>query len=332
MSCFSIILPVKNGGNHVKECVNSILSQTLHDFNLIILDNNSTDGTLQWLRSLNDGRIIIHESDKSLSIEDSWSRIKSVPKNEFITLIGHDDLLRPNYLSAMNDLIQKHPEASLYQTYFQYIDYQGLLIKICKPMDEIQYAHEFLACFMCDTINSTGTGYMMRSRDYDAMGGMDCSFNNLIFADYALWIDLMLKGYKATSPEITFQYRIHNSVSKTTGGQQYQQAFEKFLQFVIGRAKTNYKIKMITERYGKTMMLYYCESLSHRLLKTPRNQREIVVSEFIGKCRHYAEILIPGQAFDPAKEFRIRIAKQLDNSSVARNTFLLIKKIFPKAF
>lgn len=89
---------------------------------------------------------------------------------------------------------------------------------------------------------------------------------------------------------------------------------------------------MITERYGRTMMLYYCESLSHRLLKTPRNQREIVVSEFIDKCRYYAEILIPGQAFDPAKEFRIRIAKQLDSSSVARNTFVLMKKLFPKAF
>ena len=329
---FSIILPVKNGGNYVKDCVSSILSQTLQDFNLIVLDNFSTDGTLQWLRSLNNGRIVVHESEKSLSIENNWSRIKSVAKNEFITLIGHDDLLEPQYLAAMNGLIQKHPEASLYQTHFQYIDDTGSLIKNCKPMDEIQYAHEFLACFMCDTINSTGTGYMMRSADYDAVGGMDCSFENLIFADYALWIDLMLKGYKATSPEITFQYRIHNSLSKTTGGQQYQQAFEKFLQFVIDRAKTHDKIKMITERYGKTMMLYYCESLSHRLLKTPRNQREIVVSDFIDKCRHYAEILIPGQAFDPAKEFRIRIAKQLDNSSVARNTFLLIKKLFPKVF
>lgn len=267
-----------------------------------------------------------------MSIENNWGRIKSVPKNEFITLIGHDDLLEPNYLAIMNDLIQKHPEASLYQSHFKYINETGSLLNICKPMDEIQYAHEFLACFMCDTINSTGTGYMMRSKDYDAVGGMDCSFDNLIFADYALWIDLMLKGYKATSPEITFQYRIHNSLSKTTGGQQYQQAFENFLQFVIDRAKTNDKIKMITERYGKTMMLYYCESLSHRLLKTPRNQREIVVSEFIDKCRHYAEILIPGQAFDPSKEFRIRIAKQLDNSSLSRNTFLLIKKFFPKAF
>jgi len=145
---FSIILPVKNGGHYVKDCIASILSQSLHDFNLIVLDNRSTDGTLEWLHSLNDSRIVIHESAQPLSIEENWSRIKDIPKNEFITLIGHDDLLDPGYLETMNALIEKHPEASLYQAHFQYIDKDGLLIRDCLPMDEIQYGHEFLAFFL----------------------------------------------------------------------------------------------------------------------------------------------------------------------------------------
>ena len=41
MKKFSIILPVKNGGEYVKECVRSILSQTLNDFNLLVLDNDN---------------------------------------------------------------------------------------------------------------------------------------------------------------------------------------------------------------------------------------------------------------------------------------------------
>lgn len=313
----------------MKECVSSIISQTYRDFNLVVLDNCSTDGTLKWLYSLKDNRIVIYESEKSLSIEDNWRKIISVPKNEYITLIGHDDLLEPYYLDTMNQLIQKHPSASLYQTHFQYIDEAGLLLRNCKPMDEIQYAHEFLACFMCETINSTGTGYMMRSKDYESVGGMDCNFDNLIFADYALWIDLALKNYKATSVEIAFKYRIHNSVSKTTGGQEYQQAFEKFLNFIIDRSKKDNKIKMITERYGKTMLLYYCESLSHRLIKTPSNQREILVSEFIDKCNKYAALIIPGQDFKPSNKFRINIARKLDNSALGRNLFLFFRKMFP---
>ncbi len=324
---FSIILPVKNGGEYVKECVISILSQTLQDFNLIMLDNCSTDGTLEWLQSLNDNRIVIYTSDHPLSIEESWGRIKFIPKNEFITLIGHDDLLNENYLEVMDSLIQKHPKASLYQAHYDYIDESGKLLRNCKPMDEIQYGYEFLASYICNLIDSTGTGYMMRSKDFDDLGGMNVAYKNLIFADIALWISLSMLSYKATSFEITFKYRINKSVSKNTNGEHYQEAFEKFLNFIIDQNKTNDKIRAVTQRYGNKMLLYYCESLSHRILKTPPNKRKIIVKDFIAKCKLYAEVLIPNQKFEPEKKIGIKIAKILDSSSLSRNLFLLFKKL-----
>ena len=116
MPKFSIILPVKDGGTYVKECVNSILSQGYRDFTFHVLDNCSKDGTGKWIRSLNDERIIIYPSEKALSIEENWRRILSIQKNEFITLIGHDDILDPQYLEVMNELIRQHSSAGLYQT------------------------------------------------------------------------------------------------------------------------------------------------------------------------------------------------------------------------
>jgi hypothetical protein len=292
-----------------------------------VLDNCSNDGTLEWLQSLKDNRIVIHQSEKPLSIEENWARIKLTPKNEFITLIGHDDILNKDYLEVMNNLIQNNPFASLYQTHFEYIDENGKVLRNCKPMDEKQFAQDFLTSFIKQTIDSTGTGYMMRSRDYDKLGGIDPSFKKLIFADYALWIDLSLISYKVTSPEVAFKYRIHNSISKTTGGQEYQEAFVRFLDFIILRSQNNAPIKKVIENYGKEMLIYYCESLSHRILKTLRTQRQIIVKEFIEKCKFYAAILIPGQNFEPEKKFRIYIAKILDNSTAGRNLFRIIKKI-----
>jgi glycosyltransferase involved in cell wall biosynthesis len=310
----------------VKECVKSILSQTLQDFNLVVLDNCSTDGTLEWLQSLNDPRIVIHKSEKPLSIEQSWARIKSIPKNEFITLIGHDDVLSENYLQVMADLIQKHPSASLYQMHFLYIDSNGEVLHNCRPMDEKQYAHEFLSAYMCNIIDSTGTGYMMRSGDYDDCGGINPAYKNLIFADFDLWIRLMLKSYKATAYEIGFKYRIHNSVSKITNGEAYQQAFDKFLEFIIEKAGENEKIKLVSERYGKRFLMYFCEALSHRVLKTPRTQRQITVRNLIEKYKSYAARMIPSQDFEPEKKIRIKVAKMLDSSFVARELFLLLKR------
>ena len=67
---YSIILPVRNGGEYVKECVNSIVEQTYTDFHLHVLDNYSTDGTLEWVRSLKDERIKIYPSEIALSMEE----------------------------------------------------------------------------------------------------------------------------------------------------------------------------------------------------------------------------------------------------------------------
>src|SRR6266702_945692 len=101
MAKYSIILPVRNGGEYVKLLLANILQQTLPDFELQVLDNCSTDGTREYIQSLNDNRIKIYPADKPLSIEENWARITTIPKNEFITLIGHDDLLDTNYLREM---------------------------------------------------------------------------------------------------------------------------------------------------------------------------------------------------------------------------------------
>src|SRR5688572_11626247 len=125
MAKYSVILPLRNGGEYLKLCVNSILAQTLNDFNLVVLDNQSTDGSVEWLEQLNDSRIIVHKSESSLTIEENWGRIKDIQKNEFITLIGHDDILYPNYLAEMDMLIRKHPAAGIYQAHFLYINDKG---------------------------------------------------------------------------------------------------------------------------------------------------------------------------------------------------------------
>jgi glycosyltransferase involved in cell wall biosynthesis len=327
MNKYSIILPVRNGGTLVKECVNSILAQTNKDFNLLVLDNNSNDGTLQWIVSLNDDRIIIHPSSVGLSMEANWARIKEIEKGEFITLIGHDDVLHPNYLSEMGQLIAKHPGASLYQTHYSFIDGAGEFMKYCMPMDEIQYGHEFLACQLARTMDSMGTGYMMRSKDYDKLGGIPSDYPNLIFADYELWVRLSLISYKATSGKTCFNYRIHNSVSKLTNGENYQVAFEKYVRFIAALGKENKQVKLVNEKYGHDMLMYFCESLSHRLLKTAAASRKTKVAAFIDSCKTLAGILIPGQPFEPNKKFRINIASQIDSNFLSRSGFYYFKKL-----
>ena len=329
MPKFSIILPVRNGGEYVKKCLQSILSQSLHDFNLAVLDNCSEDDTVQWIEQLQDSRITIIKASQPLSMEANWARIMKVPKNEFMTIIGHDDLLHPDYLATMDALIKKHPKASLYQAHFKFIDAKGNDIRPCLPMAEVQRADEFLACEMTRTMDSMGTGYMMRSADYAAAGGIGVHYPNLIFADYELWVKLTIINYKATAQDECFSYRLHNNISKLTNGEQYQQAFGEYMLFLAGLKAVHPQIAKAIEKDGKTMLLYFCESLSHRLLKTDRKLRKTSVAVFIDKCRHYAALLIPGQSFQPMSKPRILAAYLLDNR-VGLKLFSLYKKMNTK--
>lgn len=330
MKKFSVILPVRNGGSYVKECIESILAQNLQDFNLLVLDNFSTDDTTKWVSSLKDSRINIYRSDRPLSIEENWARIVNIPKNEFITLIGHDDILHPDYLSVMDDLIHKYPEASLYQTHFHYIDSNGKKIRDCKPMSEIETGADFLKSFLQNRIDIMGTGFMMRSKDYDAIGGLQ-DYPNLLFADFELWMNLTKKSFKATSPKSCFSFRLHISTTTSSSDIKMQNAFERFVLYLSTLKKESSDYNESLNQYGEEFIRVNCKGLSHRLIRTPITNREgLTVTTFIKKCKEYADLLIQNNQFDPASIPSIRIAQLIDSNPIGRYLFLMFKKMFPR--
>ena len=213
-SLFTIALPVRNGGKYLPECVESILAQSCGDFELAILDNASTDGTPDYLASLRDKRVRLYPSDRPLSIEDNWARIKTIPKAELMTTIGHDDLLDRNFLEVISRLIDDHPDAGLYFTHFRLLDEHGRLIRHCRPMPPRETAAEFVAMRLCHLRDSFGTGHVMRSATYDALGGIP-PFPKLLYADDALFVQAIGTTYRATALEEAFSYRWHIASAST---------------------------------------------------------------------------------------------------------------------
>jgi len=331
MAKYSIILPVSNGGENLKQCVSSILQQTLQDFNLIVLDNQSTDGSTEWVKSLKNEKIVLHESAASLSIEDSWARVLTIPKNEYITMIGHDDLLSENYLAVMNELIAKHPGASLYQAHFQLIDSEGKRIRPCKQMAEIETAADFLRSVLTNNFDVFGTGFMVRGKDYERVGGIP-SYPNLLFADFELWMELTRPAFKATSQEECFSYRLHQSMTKNSADTKVHMALSRFILYLAKLKQEDPGLKQVIEQYGLPFLASYCKGLSHRLIRTPLKERGgVTVDTFLKECKKLSETLMPGSAFDPAAADKsVRLAKLIDSNSLLRGAFLVFRRLYPK--
>jgi len=274
-SKFTVIVPSYKGGEYLKQCVSSVLAQTYPAFELAVLDNYSEDGTAEWLASLGDPRIKVYTSSTALTIEQNWARALEIPKNEFITFFGHDDLMDANYLEVMDALIQKYPDAALYHAHFRFIDEAGGVIKSCRPLPPHETDAEFLKAFLTWQIDANGTGYVMRSKAYDAVGGIP-HFKNLLYADHALWLMLTRNSYKVTAPEECFSYRLHaTSTSSSSAWQTHLTAITQFMDFFLNFNGWSREAKQVFEKHGTDFFSTLCGDWYMVLLvqATKRNQR-----------------------------------------------------------
>lgn len=93
----SVIIPVYNGERTIKRCVNSVLAQSYKDFELILVDDGSTDGTSILLDSFDDSRVVVaHKVNGGVS--SARNHGLDIAKGEYISFIDADDVVEENYL------------------------------------------------------------------------------------------------------------------------------------------------------------------------------------------------------------------------------------------
>lgn len=328
---FSIIIPFKTGKNYLLDCLHSVIEQDYPHFDIIILADNTSniDTALDAVHALQNSKINIQASDQNIDILQNWGRIKDLTKNEYMTILGYDDVFEKSFLSSINDLINQEPEASLYHTHFNYINSKSAFIKTCQPLPSRLNASEYLEYALNEKIDIMATGYVFKSSDYDALGGIPTNYPNLIYADLQLWLDLTKKSYLAVDPSTQFSFRIHASTTKTSKDKILLDAFIIFLNYL-----NNLKIASTSlEQTIQTNEQKFCESttkaIAHRLLRTPRGLRNgLSIDSLIETIA--AESKKIGIPYEPLKIKAIRLARTIETSPILNDLFLLFKKIYNK--
>ena len=123
----SVIIPLYNKGPHIARAIKSVLAQTVQDFEIIVMDGNSTDGGPEIVKNFTDPRIHFWVQRGS---GVSAARNQGVEKSQsdFITLLDADDEWMPNHLEVLFRLKQRFPEAGLYATAYQTCFVSGKLV------------------------------------------------------------------------------------------------------------------------------------------------------------------------------------------------------------
>ncbi|MCY4386145.1 MAG: glycosyltransferase [Desulfurellaceae bacterium] len=101
----SVCLPTYNGADYIEEALRSILNQTYQDFELLVVDDGSTDTTLDIVQSFSDPRIQLHRNPERLGIPANWNRCLELAAGELVCLFHQDDVMLPENLECKVQLL-----------------------------------------------------------------------------------------------------------------------------------------------------------------------------------------------------------------------------------
>lgn len=105
----SVVLPVYNGGKLLRDSVESVLRQTMQDFELLIGDDGSTDGSYEYLQSINDHRVKLTSNEKNLGLFGNLNMLVNQAKSGLIRVWAQDDVMYLHCLDRTHAFHAKHP-------------------------------------------------------------------------------------------------------------------------------------------------------------------------------------------------------------------------------
>lgn len=120
----SVVIPLYNKEQSIASTLQTVLTQTYQDFEIVIIDDGSTDYSVDEVRKVTDPRIrLIHQNNMGVSA--ARNRGIKEAKGEYIAFLDADDEWKPEYLKAQYELTQKYPECSVFACNYEFKDTQG---------------------------------------------------------------------------------------------------------------------------------------------------------------------------------------------------------------
>ena len=126
----SVCIPVRNGGDFLPRAVDSVLQQSFDDYELIIVDNCSTDGTVKWIEDKLQAapKIRFYRNATDLGLVGNFNTCLAYAKGEYIKFLCADDLLLPESVRRMSDALNADPSVVLVTGGRKLIDESGATI------------------------------------------------------------------------------------------------------------------------------------------------------------------------------------------------------------
>lgn len=208
----TVLVPVFNRERFVDDAIRSVIGQDYQDFELLLVDDGSTDGTAHVLESwrTRDARITVVTAPRNLGIPAALNLGLDHARGEYVARLDSDDFMKPRRLAAQVAVLDEKPGVALVSCAYDVVDLAGKHLGTWKG-DEPSEVMAFLLHFF----NAVGGGgqVMFRLAEVRALGGYALEVPSS--EDYDLWVRLLRLGRIETLPFVGMTKRTHSQQAPT---------------------------------------------------------------------------------------------------------------------
>jgi glycosyltransferase involved in cell wall biosynthesis len=216
----TIVLPIHNGARYLDEAVASLVSQTLQDWELVIVDDASTDATAELIESWErkDARIRSLHLDRNAGLPAALNAGFALARGRYLTWTSDDNAFRPDALAELRRALESQPRADVVYSGFTEIDPDGTTLREvqARPPEPLVTGNRIGACFLY-------------RREVDAaLGGYDESL--FLAEDYDFWLRASLRFTLRAVDRSLYIYRRHPESLSATRSEQVEAAARRAVE------------------------------------------------------------------------------------------------------
>lgn len=196
----SVLLPVYNACHTLPASVASILRQDYQDFEIVAVDDASTDGSRDLLRAINDPRVRVIENATNRGVAYALNRAIDLARGEYLARMDADDISSPERLSRQVALLDADRSIGVLGTYVRTFGGRARVWKMPTTHEAISLHLLFYSCILHPTV-------MMRSQAVASLQG-PYRENTVPAEDYDLWTRLIHRTRFANIAQVLLDYRL----------------------------------------------------------------------------------------------------------------------------
>lgn len=215
----SVIIPVYNRQQYLGEAIDSILGQSFADFELLVIDDGSTDGSCEIARAYSDCRIRLIVNDMNLGQPKTRNRGIHLARGAYIAMLDSDDVAYPQRLAQQVAFLERNPDHALIGSWKSSMGALGQPLRTPRQRPVRADQVSAWSLFRCPIVHPSvmARASVLRANPY-------CE-RFLIGADFELFVRLLASGHKlANLPEVLVHYRKHpGGISQAAASERAQQ-------------------------------------------------------------------------------------------------------------